>query len=394
MAKPTAALDYRPQVQVCLVADNATANVTAALDPAFKPEEVILVYDERKANRANDLAMVLKPAGIKVSNWTIVDAWDTEHIRDRILELLLRRDGEDIALNVSSGTRPMSIAAYEIFYELSKPVFYVHADTDRVTWLHRRDWPSFELADHIKLSAFLRAHGAELNAQGPRSGVVSGLRQLTEELVNNVQGLARPLATLNWLAQQAEQDLVSPTLTSSQLRWQELIALIDRLQAEEVCQLRNRRLHFASEERRFFANGGWLEAHVFGLVYGLRKDVSLLQDVGRSVEIIRQDSGKAVKNELDVAFLANNRLYIIECKTKRFIQNGERADHDTPSADTLYKLDTLKGLLDGVRTRVMLVSFQPLSRWDKQRAADLQIELCSAQQLPRLGEVLRRWMLS
>ena len=392
-SKPRTSQPYRAQVHVCLLEGSATANVTAALDPAFKPEQVILVYGEQNTNRVADLAAVLKPAGVKVASWPIADAWNVEHIRDRVLELLLGHDGADIALNVSGGTRPMSIAAYEIFYELGKPVFYVDPTTDRVTWLHRRDWPSFELADHIKLPAFLRAHGTVLNSQGPRSGVPKQLRQLTAALVKDVQGLARPLATLNWLAQQAEQDLVSPTLTGGQLRWQELMTLVARLQAEDVCELRNRRLHFASEEMRFFANGGWLEAHVFGLVYGLRKDIPLLQDVGRSVEIIRQDSGQAVKNELDVAFLANNRLHIIECKTKRFIQNGERADHDTPSADTLYKLDTLKGLLDGVRTRVMLVSFQPLSAWDRQRAVDLQIELCSAQQIARLRAVLRRWIV-
>jgi hypothetical protein len=64
----------------------------------------------------------------------------------------------------------------------------------------------------------------------------------------------------------------------------------------------------------------------------------------------------------------------------------------SPGADTLYKLDTLKSLLDGVRTRVMLVSYHPLSAWDRQRAADLNIEICSARQLPQLREILKQWI--
>jgi hypothetical protein len=324
----------------------------------------------------------------------VTDARDTETIRDRVLELLIERDAEDIALNVSGGTRPMSIAAYEIFCEFGKPVFYVHPETDHVTWMHRRDWPSFDLADQIKLPAFLCAHGAELSRQGSRSGVPARLRDLTDDLVGHAEILAQPLATLNWLAQQAQSDLRSPPLSAAQQRWQELRILIERFAAEDVCDLQGGRLQFKDEEARFFVNGGWLETHTFASAYGLRKEIRSLQDVGRSVEIIRDSRGRPVKNEIDVAFLANNRLYIIECKTKRFIRPDEQpaGDFDTPGADTLYKLDTLKSLLDGVRTRVMLVSYHPLSAWDRQRAADLNIEICSARQLPQLREILKQWI--
>ena len=58
----------------------------------------------------------------------------------------------------------------------------------------------------------------------------------------------------------------------------------------------------------------------------------------------------------------------------------------------LYKLDTLKGILGGVHTHVMLVSYHSLSAWDKQRAQDLQIETCTGQQLVNLTEALTRWL--
>jgi len=382
----------RPAVHVCLVRDTAAANITPALDPTFKPDEVILVHSPARCDQAESLRGVLQPAGITVSTWVIDDEYTIEHIRDRILELVLTREDADLALNASGGTRPMSIGAYEIFHELERPVFFVNPHNDHVTWLHRRDEPSFDLANQIKLPAFLSAHGAHLESMGARSAVSARLRQLTTELVAQAEVLARPLATLNWLAQKAERELVSPALSDSQRRWPELNALLARLAAENVLELRGGRLHFASEDDRFFVNGGWLEVHVFGAVYGLSRAETGVQDVGRSVEVIRQGSGKPVKNELDVAFLANNRLYIVECKTKRFHQHDDSAALDTPGADTLYKLDTLKTILGGARAEVMLVSYHPLSRWDRQRAQDLGIELCSARELPRLQETLRRWL--
>ena len=384
----------QPHCHVCLVHDTAAANITPALDPDFRPAEVILLHSVEHNDRVEALSSVLKPAGIVVSSWLLDNNYDIEHIRDRVLELILAREDSALVLNASGGTRPMSIGAYEIFHEFGKPVFYVDSRNDHVTWLHSRDLPSFDLANQIKLPAFLQAHGAKVLSLGPRSGVPARLRVLTEELVSRAATLAKPLATLNWLARQAERELVSPPLSSKQLRWRELNALLERLAAENVLEVRGARLHFTSEDNRFFVNGGWLEAHVFGAIFGLARAEIGVQDVGRSVEVVRQGSGQPVKNELDVAFLANNRLYIIECKTKRFHAHGQdnAADLDTPGADTLYKLDTLKNILGGANAEVMLASYHPLSRWDRQRAQDLGIRLCSAQELPRLREAVQNWL--
>jgi hypothetical protein len=40
----------------------------------------------------------------------------------------------------------------------------------------------------------------------------------------------------------------------------------------------------------------------------------------------------------------------------------------------------------------MLISYHPLSPWDRQRAGDLNIELCSARQLPQLRDILKQWI--
>jgi len=379
----------QPKVHLCLVYNTAISNITPALAPEFKPEEVILLHTEAQNNRAENLEAVLKPTGVKVSHWLINDLRDIEHIRERVLDLLVEREDDDIALNASGGTRPMSMAAYEIFTEFQKPIFYVNPDTDDVIWLHTRELTSFNCPDRLKLPAFLRAHGAKVTRETERKAIPKNLRELTKVLVNHVEELAKPLSALNWLAQQADDSLVSPPLSESQRHWVALQALIQRFEEEEIFTYRNNRLHFESETTRFFANGGWLEEHVFSLIYGLRRDISTIQDVGRGVELVREESGRPVKNELDVAFLSNNHMFIIECKTKQF---GHVDHEDAPGAETLYKLDTLKGLFDASHTKGMLISFQELSKWDIQRAHDLNIQLCTGKQLQRLESVLRHWI--
>lgn len=387
-------MTLKPSIHLCLIDDTVTANITPVLDPNFRPQEVILLHNQAKSYQTDCLEAVLKPTGVTVSRWTIQDTRDIEHLRDRILELLIARETEDIALNVSGGTRLMSIAAYEIFTEFNKPVFYVHPQTDDVIWMHRRDLPIVNVADRIKLPAFLRAHGAEVSQQRPASGIPPHLRRLTQELISHTESWSKPLTALNWLAQQAETSLQSPYLTESQRNWRELNALIQWLATEGLLTYQDGYLHFPDENARFFVNGGWLEDYTYSLIFGLRKALPKIQDIGHSIEIIRDSTGKAVKNELDVAFLYNNHLYIIECKTKRFLTSPETrlADFDTPGADVLYKLDTLKGILGGVHTQVMLVSYHSLSTWDKQRAQDLQIATCTSQQLVNLTAALTSWV--
>ncbi|MDM8565569.1 DUF1887 family CARF protein [Candidatus Halobeggiatoa sp. HSG11] len=381
----------KPTIHLCLVHNTATANVTPALDPDFRPNEVILLHGPKENYHADCIEAVLKPTGIKISRWQIQDTRDVEHICERILELMVEREHDDIALNASGGTRPMSIAANEVFKEFNKPIFYVNPKTDCVSWINRREFPSFNVADRIKLPAFLHAHGAEVSQQGKRSGVPHNLRSLTQQLVEHAEILAKPLAAINWLAQQAEKDLKSPILSIRQQNWDELQVLIRQFAELELLEYRDNCLLFKDEAARFFVNGGWLEVYAYGLLYGLRGDIPQIQDVGRSIELSRDSTGLAVKNELDVAFLHNNHLYIIECKTKRFVNTGQE-QADSHAADALYKLDTLKWLLGGVRTKVMLVSYQPLSPWDKQRAKDLEIEICTANQLVRLEGVFKRWV--
>ena len=388
------ALMVKPRVHVCLLYNTATANVTPALDPQFRPEEVILVFGSRQKYRANCIESVLNNAGIKVTRWQLAHIFNSEYVRDRILELVVKREKDDLALNASGGTRPMVVGAYEVFAELGRPVFYVHPETDLVTWLHRKDLPAFNCADRIKLPEFLLIHGAAQVDTGDAQGIPKNLRRLTIQLAQASASMSQALAALNWLAQNADNpDLASPELDARQIVWKELHWLLNNFKTEGLLSVSGNRVKFRDESARFYANGGWLEQHVFGILFGLRKEFPEIQDLGRGIKFVRKSDGKMVGNELDVAFLANNRCYMVECKTKRIaMRSSERFEPDSPGADALYKLDTLKWLLGENRTRAMLVSYRNLPRWDRARAHDLGIAVCAGQQLASLESMLRLWI--
>ena len=315
----------------------------------------------------------------------IKDAWDIEHISQIVLDLLTEYEDGRLALNATGGTKPMSIAAYEVFRDLHQPVFYVHPEQDRVIWLYPSKQAGQDLADRIKLPEFLQAYGATVTSQGETFGVPADDRELTEEIITRIAYYSKALGALNYLAQQATGSL-KVELNPQQMNDYILADLIHLFSKHKRLSIDKQTLTFPTEEARFYVNGGWLEQHVWGQCLNIKKE-SGIQDIGRSVQVDRLHQGRPVRNELDITFLKDNRLYIIECKTKRFSAKDQGG-----GADTLYKLDTLKDLLGGLQAKAMLISFTQPNDYDVQRAGDLKLALCCYNELPKLTEKLLAWV--
>jgi hypothetical protein len=377
---------------LCLVSTQATPNLTPALDPATRPSRVILLVSPDMRRRAGWLERVLGSRGVKVERWAIEDPWNVEGMQFRVLELL-EHEGKAVAtrtlaLNATGGTKPMSIAAYEAFRAYDLPIFYVHPESDRLIWMYPGDRPPVDLANRVRLDPFLLAHGARLEA-AKTEGIPTRLCELTDWLVSRSGVDGRALGVLNLLAAQAEKGLVSPEMESRHLRNQRLQILIDRFEEAGLLQVQGRRLRFPDEEARFYVNGGWLEEHAFDVLSRLRGEIKAIQDLARSVTLVRETPrGDEVPNEIDVACLAENRLYLLECKTRSW----RGADNSAAGADALYRLDTLGDLLGGLQARAMLVSYRDLPPPVLRRASDLGVRVCAGARLPELAAELRDWL--
>ncbi|WP_058558330.1 Card1-like endonuclease domain-containing protein [Thiohalocapsa sp. ML1] len=382
----------RAQAHLVLVSAQPTPNLTPVLDPAVRPARVVLLVSPDMEQRADWLAAVLVRRGVRVDRWPVEQAWNLEHVQFRVLELLesepalVERGG--IALNVTGGTKLMAIAAFDVFRAYALPIFYVHPGQDRLIWLHPSERPGLDLADRLRLDDFLAAHGATLIAREDAAVPVER-RALTDWLVAQNERIGRQLGTLNWLAGAAEGTLLSPALDRRQTRDAALAELLGRFADAELLRVEGDRLRFPDEPARFYVNGGWLEGHVYAVLRELRGEVPQMQDLARSVQIVRAGArGEAVPNELDVLSLVDNRLYTVECKTRQWGDSQVAG----PGANALYRLDSLGDLLGGLLARTMLVSYRVLPDHVLTRAADLRIEVCAGGRLPELPAVLRRWI--
>lgn len=371
------------KTHILLVSAQAAPNLLPALDPALKPAEAILLVSEKMKPRAESLEKVLKESGVKTSRVALANEHDFDALEATLLDLATHRDGQAIALNVTGGTKLMALAAQSIAQEAGWSVFYVDVDTDEVIWLGKNAAPRHKLTEQLRLPHYLKGYGFDLTQGIARPQPSQRHNDLLETLLIQIGSLEQPLSQLNWLVQQAEdRKKLEVAMTEQQADSRSFEALLRKFEDARILTLQGNIIRFPSEAERSFAKGGWLEHHVFRTVSKLTAELGI-RDKAANLKVTDING---VHNELDVPFIARNRLFVIECKTARMDKP------ESPKAnDTLFKLSEICKRVGGLGTRGMLASYRAMNEPEKKLAKALGIELVCGAELVRLEEKLKTW---
>jgi hypothetical protein len=369
--------------QVLLVSEQAAPNLLAALDPKMKPQEAVLMVSAKMARRADALQAVLQESGVKTTRVALPDEHDLAALENTMMEVASARDGQSITINVTGGNKLMALAAQSVAQAAGWPAFYVDVDTDQIIWLDKTR-PAQTLTQQLRINHYLRGYGFTLAQSIDRPETNKALQNLMSTLVLNVGTLEQPIGQLNWIGQQAEErNSLSVKLTPNQLDSRSLDALLRNFAGAQVLRVEGDTLTFSNADTRFFAKGGWLEHHVYQTVCQITSDLGIRD---KAANLVVQDS-TGTKSEIDVALMARNRLFAIECKTARM---------DKPEApkanDTLHKLSDNCRRIGGLGTRGMLATYRPLRDSELKLAKALNIEVVAGSGLARLSERLKQWV--
>lgn len=217
---------------------------------------------------------------------------------------------------------------------------------------------------------------------------------LYKSLINDTEKLSRSIGAINNRAKMAEKTkslTVSVNPHKLPNNTEELLEKYTKAKILKVGRNSNtfeiESITFASEHARFFACGGWLEDYVYNIVQKLII-TKVIQDYWRNMKIKFHYREKP--NEIDVAFLAHNQLYIIECKTGKFNYDGLEK-----GLKTLRKLNYIrKG--SGLNAKTMYVSYLKIDESHNSEmfylAKELGIEIVSAENLKSLESCIKEWI--
>ncbi|GAL04962.1 Card1-like endonuclease domain-containing protein [Photobacterium aphoticum] len=361
--------------------------ITPLLDHGIPADKMIFIGTESQRDQYERLASILTPRNIAAEFCIIPDSINITCIRARIVELAetLKEEGNEVWFNASCGLRHRLLSAYEVFRTYHWPIYVIEPFSDEMCWLYPAGRPQQQVEDRIQLTDYLTIFGArsELPEHNVPEALNEQLWELGQRWASSALELGPGLATLNYLATTCRKEQkLDVELSEKQQGYKELNTLLTDLEETGLATYHDGILTFKHEEARRFANGEWLENLVHSTVRAIQNDLPTIQDHSLGVQVYRKIGEREVRNELDVATVVNNKLHIIECKTK-----GMRDDGD----DTLYKLESLRDLLGGLQARAMLVSFRPLRHHDLVRAQDLGLAIIGPEQLGDLQSHLYDW---
>lgn len=374
-------------VHVGIIDQDPIRLVTPLLDNRTISDHIVFIGVESQEDMYLRLHSVLSKRNITSEFFEIPNVANTSIIKQAITTLAedLTARGEEVKLNASCGLRHRLLSVYEVFRTYHWPIFVVEPNSDRLCWLYPDGKEDTQVEDRITIDDYLTVFGArgEFNEHELPPQLDQKLYELGERWASNALELGPGLATLNYLATTCRKEQrLDVELSEKQQGYRELNMLLTDLVEADIATYENGVLTFANEDARRFSNGEWLETLVHSTVRQIQQDMPTIQDRSLNVQVYRQLGDREVRNELDVASVVNNKLHIIECKTK-----GMRDDGD----DTLYKLESLRDLLGGLQARAMLVSFRPLRHNDITRAEDLGLALIGPDELKDLKSHLANW---
>lgn len=185
---------------------------------------------------ADALSMVFKELGIRTDLIPLEDEHSSRVIEETLLQIASEREGEEILLNLTGGTKLMALVAQQtVAQEENWRSFYVDVDTDVVVWLDKT--PGKKLAEQLRLRHYLKSYGFDLSDSPERPQITHEQRNLMQTLITQIGSLEKPLTQLNWLTQQAEdKKQLKITMDTQQADSRSLEALLRHFAEAGFCK--------------------------------------------------------------------------------------------------------------------------------------------------------------
>lgn len=331
---------------VCLVSDQTIPNVLIAANQ--NPDLLLLISTEKMEQRGKSAAILetLKLRGLDFSGRHHLLEVNEDSITDlqsRVTEWL-NQTGEEYAftVNLTGGTKLMSIAAFDLFADFGSEMVYMPIQKNEylMPFPKRRPKAPVALPERLTVKEYLTAYGFEIeNWQAVLRRIETcGSRQdMTCFLYDNYVRLEPLLKHL-----------------SPELRAIRKGKIRKPIPFETVYQVRNgieeqflKRFGFSistngslmkmvDEDEREYLRGGWLEERLF---LAVRNALTALPgDSDVLLGVVAKTAG--VRNEFDVLFSHQNVLHLIECKSLE-IPHGDFGASEVLN-NFLYKIGELR----------------------------------------------------
>lgn len=350
---------------LCMATDHNIVNIQPLSQ--IDVDKVVVFITERMKPSSETLIQEIKRSVKNVETLYIEKENSLRALHEQFSKWLENNIDDEIIVNITGGTKPMSLTAYQLFSEWGFRCFYCDKDQSQLIWLDDESAIS-NIGSKMGLEQYLRSYRYKITNKTPLAQIPKSYKDYTNILYQELCKLGKYDDTCKLIGKihaLTQENPISITGFS-----QNEMALLEHLQRETgLFTYKNNAITCQDSETRKFLCGGWLEVIVAD---SLRANDC--RDICQSVyfEISTQRKGRTTLQELDVMAMCQDKLLLVECKAKNW--HGSTAE----ASEAIYKLGSLSNI-GGLNTVAVFVSLYNLTDTAKTRAAENGIYVIAGQ---------------
>jgi hypothetical protein len=351
------------KIMICLISGQHIPNLLSIRSEDPVPDRLVLIVTPwmKFKEKHHQLLKALAAGGLDYESRHEIKDLKREDSTTEIYELLhtIQRDHlkDELILNLTGGTKPMCIGAYEFSKEKHLRTLYVPEGNQHQAKDLLGD-SSIDLKHKISTAEFLEGYGFSiLNFHNLKRSEewAKELFELAALLTANSEnhGLRVMLGKIqNFMEEKIRNDRKGWNNEGLILSEDSNIFLDNESLRTEIASrfgLKTRDdvfLGSLDKHKVEFLAGKWLEVFVWGMLNPFVAD-ERVWDLNLGARIGKDLPGE--DNELDVTFMMNQSLCIVECKT-----GGQ--EYDPAGKDVLYKIEAIKSGLGAIRIKTYLAT--------------------------------------
>ncbi|MCY2963925.1 MAG: DUF1887 family CARF protein [Planctomycetota bacterium] len=347
-------------ILLCLISDQHVPNLLSV--HALRPDRIVLLVSQRMSRRGTDFLEALRQGGLDYLASHDVVGLESEDsfppVRKALQQAYALHPTAQWSVNLTGGTKPMSIAAHEFFKALGGNLLYTSLSQPNQLLNLSRD-ERIECTHRLTITEFLAGYGylprkasqdiADDESRARRwwqAARSMALHSQDLQVLNFDPGATVPPESRNSERDKARKKARDKglSLPSAVYRPAHPDLAVDLAAAFELTPTASGEWIGKIDKYGVdFLLGRWLEVFLWGLLDRHGSTLNL-DDVRLGFAASHGDA--QTFNDFDISFMHRQGLCLLECKT------GEQ-EHDT-SFDILYKLEAILSGIRALRTRSWL----------------------------------------
>ena len=350
------------KIMVCLISGQHVPNLLSIRSETPVPDRLVLIVTPlmKARDKHNQLLNALAAGGLDYGPRHDIKDLAKEDSISETYELLKKIHKEhlndELVVNLTGGTKPMCIGAYEFSKEKHLRTLYVPEGNQHEAKDLIGD-SSVDLKHRLSTAEFLEGYG--FGVQNPVDLKISKERaedlfELAALLTANSEdhGLRGMLGKIQNLMEEKKNDRKGWNrdgliLTEESNVFLDNESLRSKIASKLGLKTKDSMLLGSLDKHRVeFLAGKWLEVFVWGMLNPFVED-ERIWDLNQGVRVGKAFPGE--DNDLDVTFMMNQSLCTVECKT-----GGQ--EHDPAGKDVLYKIEAIKSGLRAIRVKTYLAT--------------------------------------